>query len=101
MAADFGLVAHAAQRLAREFAAGRPGDRAAERGLADARRADQAQDRALEPVGARLDREILDDPVLDLFQPVMVLVEHRLRLGDVALEPRLFLPHGRPSSTSR
>ena len=92
VAADLGLVAHAAQRLAREFAARRPGDRAAERGLADAGRADQAQDRALQPVGARLDRQIFDDPVLDLLQPIMVLVEHRLGLGDVALQPRLLAP---------
>ena len=76
VAADLGLVAHAAQRLASELAARRPGDRAAERGLADARRPDQAQDRALQLVGPRLDREIFDDPVLDLFEPVMVLVEH-------------------------
>ena len=84
VAADLGLVAHAAQRLAHELAAGRAGDRAAERGLADAGRADEAQDRALELVGARLDREIFDDPVLDLLEPVMVLVEHRLGFGDVA-----------------
>ena len=86
VAADLGLVAHAAQRLARELAPGRPGDRPAERGLADARRADEAQDRPLELVGPRLDREIFDDPVLDLLERVMVLVEHRLRLGDVLLE---------------
>ena len=92
MAADLGLVAHAAQRLAHEFAPGRPGDRAAERGLADARRADQAQDRALELVGAGLDREIFDDPLLDLLEPIMILVEHRLRLGDVLLELRLLAP---------
>jgi hypothetical protein len=46
VAADLGLVAHAAQRHAHELAAGRLGDRLAERGLADAGRADEAQDRA-------------------------------------------------------
>ena len=90
--ADLGLVANAAQRLADELAARRARDRAAERGLADARRPDEAQDRPLELVGARLDREIFDDPVLDLLQPVMVLVEHPLGLGDVLLELRLLAP---------
>ena len=73
----------------------RPGgarDRAAERGLADARRADQAEDRALQLVGAGLDGEIFDDPVLDLLEAVMVLVEDPLGLGDVVLELRLLAP---------
>ena len=48
VAADLGLVAHAAQRHAHELAARRPRDRLAERGLADAGRADEAEDRALE-----------------------------------------------------
>ena len=46
MAADLGLVAHAAERDAHELAAERARDRAAERGLAGAGRADEAQDRA-------------------------------------------------------
>ena len=92
MAADLGLVAHAAQRLAGELAARGARDRAAERGLADARRADQAQDRALQPVGAGLDREIFDDPLLDLLQAVMVLVEDPLGLGDVVLQLAISCP---------
>ena len=47
MAADLGLVAHAAERDAHELAARGARDRLAERGLADARRADEAEDRAL------------------------------------------------------
>ena len=47
MAADLRLVAHAAERDAHELAAERLRDRARERGLADARRADEAQDRPL------------------------------------------------------
>ena len=46
VAADLGLVAHAAQRHADELAPGRAGDRLADRGLAGAGRADQGQDRA-------------------------------------------------------
>ena len=46
MAADVGFVAHAAQRDAHEVAAQRCGDGFAEAGFADARRADEAEDRA-------------------------------------------------------
>jgi hypothetical protein len=76
--ADLGLVSHAAQRHADELAAGRLGDRLAERGLADARRADEAEDRALELAGARLHREVLDDALLDLLEAVVVVVQHFL-----------------------
>jgi hypothetical protein len=44
VAADLGLVAHAAERDAHELAARGPRDGARERGLADAGRADEAQD---------------------------------------------------------
>src|SRR3546814_15257170 len=59
--ADLGLVTHAAKRHAHIFAAGRLGDRLGGRGLADARRADEAQDRSLDLRGARLHREIFND----------------------------------------
>ena len=46
VAADLGLVADAAERDADELAPERARDRLAERGLADAGRADEAEDRA-------------------------------------------------------
>ncbi len=92
MAADLGLVAHAAQRLADELAPRRLGDALAQRGLADARRADEAQDRPLQLVCARLHAEIFDDPVLHLFQCIVILVQHRLRCGDVLLDLALLAP---------
>ena len=75
MAADFRLVAHAAEAHAHEFAPRRAGDRVAERGLADAGRADQAQDRALQLAGALLHGEIFQDALLDLLEAEMVVVE--------------------------
>src|SRR3954466_15178566 len=45
--ADLGLVVHAAERDALELASRGARDRLPERGLADARRADEAEDRAL------------------------------------------------------
>src|SRR3546814_14031415 len=65
LAADLRLVAYAAEAHAHEIAAGGPGDRLAERGLADARRADQAKDRSLDLLHALLNREIFENPLLD------------------------------------
>src|SRR4029450_12192948 len=72
---DLGLVAHAAERHAYEFASRRPRDRLAERGLADAGRADQAQYRAGQLVGARLHREILNDAILHLLESIVIVIE--------------------------
>ena len=83
VAADLALVVHAAQGDAGELAAHGAGDALAEAGLADARRADEAQDRAPALGRQLVDGQKLDDPLLDLLQAVMVLVEHALRLGDV------------------
>ncbi len=83
VAADFRLVVDAAEADAHELAAHGARDRLAERGLADAGRPDEAQDRRL-AVGRELaDREILDDPPLDLVESEMVLVEDAPRRGDV------------------
>ena len=101
MAADFRFVAHAAERHAHEFAARRPGDRLAERGLADAGRADQAQDRTLHLAGALLHREIFEDAFLDLLQAVMILVEDYLRRASMSFLTLDFLPQGSDSIQSR
>ena len=83
MAADLGLVADAADRDALELAAERLGDRLAEARLADAGRADEAEDRARR-VGLELShREVLEDAVLDLLEVVVVLVEDLARVVDV------------------
>ena len=95
MAANLGLVAHAAQRHAHELAARRLGDRLAERGLADAGRPDEAEDRPGQLVGALLHGQIFDDPLLDLFQAEVIGVEKRLRRRQVLLDFRLLLPRNR------
>src|SRR3546814_1738103 len=76
--ADLGFITHAAERHAHEVAAGRPRDRLAQAGLADAGRANQAEDRALQLARALLHGEILKDTLLDLLQTVMVVVQHLL-----------------------
>ena len=83
MAADLGLVVHAAERHAHELAAHGARDRLAERGLADAGRADEAQDRRLALRRELAHGEIFDDAPLDLRQAVVIGVEDAPRLLDV------------------
>ncbi len=66
----FGLVAHASERHPNEGPLRRIGDRLAEGGLAHARRSDEAEDRALVVAGHFANREVLEDPLLYLFQAV-------------------------------
>ena len=75
MAADFGLVPHAAQTDADELAAQCAGDRFAQRCFADARRAHEAENRAFHLFFQLSDGEILEDAFLDLFQVVVVFVQ--------------------------
>ena len=81
MAADLRLVAHAADRDAVELAPDRRGDRLAERGLAGARRPDEAEDGAVRVAAAQLAHgEELDDALLRLAQAVVPVVERLLDL---------------------
>src|SRR5207248_930170 len=90
--ADLRLVPHAAERNPDELAVHGPRDRLAERRLADAGRADQGEHGTGAPaaddpeatVAAPLaHRQVLDDPVLHVLQPGVVLVEDHPRAGDV------------------
>src|ERR1700739_4842523 len=90
--ADLRLVPDAAERDPDELAVHRPGDRLAERRLADAGRADErehgtgtpAADDPEATVAAPLaHRQVLDDPVLDVVEPGVVLIEDPPRAGDV------------------
>ena len=81
--ADLGLVAHAAHADADELAAHRPGDALAQAGLAHARRPDEAEDGAGDLGLELLDGQELEDAVLDVFQVVVVLVEHLAAVRDV------------------
>ena len=102
MAADLGLVAHAAERHADELAPGGAGDRLADRGLAGAGRADQGEDRTAAPVlldapldAQLLDGEVLDDAVLDVLEAGVVGVQHRAGVDGIELLLGALLPrHG-------
>ncbi len=75
MAADLRLIAHAAERHAHELAIGGARHALAERGLADARWTDQAQDRALDLLDPLQHGQIFDDALLDLVEAVVILVQ--------------------------
>ena len=83
MPADLGFVAHAAERDADELALHGARDRLAERGLADAGRADEAQDRPFHVAFELPHREVFDDALFDLVEIVVILVEDAARLDRV------------------
>ena len=85
VAADVRLVAHAAQAHAHIFAAHRLGDGARNRSLADAGRAHQTDDLALDVRLQLAHRQNLQDALLDLLQAVVVGVELLLRRLDIQL----------------
>src|SRR5581483_10275247 len=80
---DLGLVPNAAEREPDELPTHRARDRAAERRLPDAGRSDEAEDRAPGILSQLAHGEILENPVLDLLEVEVVLVEHLARVADV------------------
>jgi hypothetical protein len=84
VAADLGLVANASQGETYEVPPRGAGDRLRERGLADSRGSDEAEDRPLGGLDELADGEELEDAFLDLLEPVVVLVEDILGELDVA-----------------
>ncbi len=81
VAANLRFVANPAERRANEVSIHRAGDRATERGLADAGRADEAEDRTLRFGCELAHREVLEDAFLHLLEVVVVLVEDAARLA--------------------
>ena len=83
VAADLRLVADAAHGQAHELPPERARDRLAERRLADAGRAGEAQDRPRHVALELPDGEELDDPLLHLLEVEVVLVEDLARAAQV------------------
>ena len=75
MAADLGLVVHAAHGDARELAAERARDGAAQRRLADAGRPDEAQDGAFQHRPQLQHGQVVKYPLLHFFQVVVIFVQ--------------------------
>ena len=77
--ADLGLVVDASEGNARQFAVERARDAHGNRGFSHARRADQTDDLPGKLRRKLLDRQNLKDPLLNLFQPEVILVEDTAR----------------------
>jgi hypothetical protein len=89
------LIAHAAKAHADEIAPRRTRDRLAKGGLADARRAHEAEDRAFHLTHALLHGQVFENAFLDLLKTVMVRIEHGLGVVDVLAHLGALLPRNR------
>src|SRR5229473_151289 len=76
MAANFSLIAHAAERDTNEFAAGGVADGHGERGLAHARRSDEAKDGAFGIFYELAYGKEFEDALFDFIEAVMLVVEN-------------------------
>src|SRR5207245_5155044 len=95
VAADFRLIPHPSEREAHEFATCGSSDRPPERSLADARGADEAENGTLRVFHELPDRQKLQDALLDLLKPVVVVFEDLFSAAGVPDFLRLLLPrHG-------
>ncbi len=79
MAADLGLVVHAAQGDAHKLAAQSPRNGTTERGLAHTGRAQKTKQRSMDPAAQLVNREVVEDAFFDVIQVVVILVEHGAR----------------------
>jgi len=92
MSADLRLVAHAPQGDAMELPSHGRGDGPSERGLAHAGRPHEAEDGPLD-VGLHLAHgQVLEDPLLDLLEVVVIVVQDFLGPLDVDLGLRPLVP---------
>src|SRR5208282_4807779 len=95
MAANFRFVANAAERDADELASGGAANGHRERRFADARRPEEAENRAFRVLDELADGEIFEDALLDFLEAVMIFREDDLGLLDIADFLRALLPrHG-------
>ena len=92
MTADFRLVAHAAERHLHELPPNCLGDCANDGCFAHAGRADEAQNRAAHILLELEHRQIFDNALLDLLQPVMILRQHLPRALQIQIVGRLLAP---------
>ena len=83
VSADLRLVFHPAERHAYKLAPHRIGNGFSKRRFADSRRPRKAEDRRLLVFFQLQDRKEFQNPLLDVFEPEMVLVENPFRFGDV------------------
>ena len=84
MPADFGFIAHPAQRNAHELASRCMPDGHGQRSLAHSRRPHEAQNRALRILHQLANRQKFQDPFLDFVEAVVLFVQDFLRGFNIA-----------------
>ena len=85
VAADLGFIMHAAKAHAGKVAVHAGGNGARNGGFADTRRADQADDLALDVRIELADGQNFQNALLDLFQTIVVMVQHLAGMGLVQI----------------
>ena len=100
MAANFGLVMHAAERQARELASQSAGNRFAQRSFSHARRADETQNRSLHAGLQTPHGKIIENAIFDLLQIIVIGIENFFRLWNFDLSDRKSSAHGSTASHS-
>ena len=83
VAADFRFIMNAAETDPHERPSHRARNRLSQRGLADAGRTDEAKNWRLAFRRQLANREVFDDPALDLLQAIVVLIEDAPCRGDI------------------
>ena len=78
---DLGNIGQAANREPKELSLQGPGNRLPNRRLSNARRSDETDDLALYSSAKLPDCQKLQDPVLDILQSVVVLIQDVLGIG--------------------
>ena len=92
MTLNFRNVCQSTHRESEELPPEGPSDRLADRCLAHARRTDQANNLALYAATQLPDSQKLQYAVLDILQPVMILVQNFLRVYDRVVLGRVLTP---------
>ncbi len=83
MSLDLRFIPHAAQGQAIEFPIERPGDGTPQRGLAHSRRSHEQQDGTGDFAPQFTHSQELEYPFLDVFQPLVILIEDVFRAVQV------------------
>ncbi len=95
MSANLRLIAHATQRQPHKLSPRRLRNRHPQRRLTYARRSNEAQNRSLRILHQLPHRKKFQDAILDLLKPVVIFIQHRLRVLDRTNFLRPLLPRYR------
>ena len=94
MASDFRFIGNATEGSLEEFPSKGAGDRLRKRGLTTSWRAIEAKDRSFEITRRMFDGEVLNDPLLDLVESEVILIEDLLDVIEIIVVLGLLIPRG-------